>query len=386
MLLTYQDSVERLIDYLGGQPSDAVLRDAKMACIEALRELMQSYTWTYLYAHGRINTNASFTDGLVTYTAAGTPPFQVTLTGSTWPTWANQGIIQICNVNYDVASVVSGTILTLTPPQVPLADITTPSAYGLYQATYPLPSDFASQDLTFLPQQSAWGKLTYVHPREWLQEGTLWSRLGTPCLYTIMADTQLAGQMALRLAPFPTEAQPIEFLYKRRSNPLLVFKESAGSVATISASLAVAGTGSAFTQQMVGSCVLRLSGNNLPPTAAFGSNPAVFESKITSVTDPLTLTVYNPIPLTLTNAPYTISSYIDIETGAMTTAFLRCCEMQISMSRVMKDKPSARLQYKEALDVARCADSRVMGPRVAGVGGSYGRRLKDYPIILDREF
>ena len=39
MLLTFQDAVERLVDYVGGSGSDRLLRDCKPAAIEALRDL-----------------------------------------------------------------------------------------------------------------------------------------------------------------------------------------------------------------------------------------------------------------------------------------------------------------------------------------------------------
>ena len=51
----------------------------------------------------------------------------------------------------------------------------------------------------------------------------------------------------------------------------------------------------------------------------------------------------------------------------------------------MKDKKAANDQYKEALEIAKCADSRNMFPRTAGPPVSVRRRLKDYPIDLTRE-
>src|SRR4051812_13716732 len=104
MYLTYQDAVERLIDYLGAQPSDTVLRDAKQAAIEALRELTQAHAWTYLYTHGRIVTQPEYTSGLITYEASGDDgPYEVALAGGTWPALAAFGVLRTGNINYDVA-------------------------------------------------------------------------------------------------------------------------------------------------------------------------------------------------------------------------------------------------------------------------------------------
>lgn len=67
----------------------------------------------------------------------------------------------------------------------------------------------------------------------------------------------------------------------------------------------------------------------------------------------------------------------------MLNAYLRCVEMHLGMVRTLKDKPSARNQYAEALERAKAADSRSFMGRAAGVHRPLRRRLRDYPIRLD---
>lgn len=383
-MLTFQDTVERLLDYLGADPADAPLRDAKQASIEALRDMVQSYTWTYLYSQGRIQLLPAYDQGLVTYAASGNLcPNQVTLTGGMFPSWAGLGVIRIGLLNHDVAALINGTTLQLNPEQAPGRDLTNPLAYGLFRDSYSMPPDFAAMDKMFIPE--VWGDVVYVHPRDWMFEVNRWGVIGNPRWYTIMPDPDLGGRLAMMFAPLPTIPFPVEFLYKRHSNPLRLYKVCQGTIATAPASNTIVGTGTAFTQAMVGNCVLRISDTTKPPTAEFGDNPYVFESKITGWSSATQIATWDTVPSGYTSAPYTISSWVDIETGAMEQAYLRCCEMHISMSRVLKDKPSASKQYERALEVAKCADARDKMTKVASVGGSYHRRLKDYPINLYNE-
>jgi hypothetical protein len=47
----------------------------------------------------------------------------------------------------------------------------------------------------------------------------------------------------------------------------------------------------------------------------------------------------------------------------------------------VKDKPSARIAYAEALSLAKAADSRSFMGRVVGeMGAAYRQRLKDMPL------
>jgi hypothetical protein len=388
MFLTFQDSVYSLLDYLGAQPGDVVLRDAKKACIEALRDLIQSHTWTYLYTHGRIITTESFSDGLITFAQlSGLPPNTtsdvVTLTGGTWPSWSGSGLLRFNNYNYDVLQRLSGTQLQLRSDQAPTSDVTDPIPYGLFRDYYSLPNDFAAQDVTFIPLN--FGGLEYCHPREWLMQTADWGVLGTPEVFTIMADPSRPHGLCIKLAPLPTFQITIEFIYKRHSHGLNVFSETAGSIVTAANSNVIVGTGTNFTSQMANTTCIRISGNNKPPTPEWGNNPAVFESKVTFV-DPVNqvLSTFDNVPAAYANAPFVISNYIDIETGAMMQAYLRCCEMHISMNRILKDKPSAKQQYAMALEVAKCADSRNMMQRNAGPPLMVRRRLSDYPIDLTR--
>jgi hypothetical protein len=80
-----------------------------------------------------------------------------------------------------------------------------------------------------------------------------------------------------------------------------------------------------------------------------------------------------------------VSDPIDVEEGAMLNGFFRCMEMHVAMNRTLKDKPSARLQYKEALAEAKAADSRSFSGRAVGDVFRFRQRLRDMPIDFVNE-
>jgi hypothetical protein len=373
--LTLADTVSRLVDYLGGAPSGSVVRDCKQAAIEALRTFANAHNWTYLYTHGRIVTSPPYAEGTVSYSAADRT---VTLAGGIWPAWSADGSLRIRDVTYPVATRVSANTLTLPPSAHPDEDLIA-ADFGLWRDTYPLPDDYTAQDGTLIPQN--FNGLLYTHPREWLTEELCRPRLGQPIGYTIFGDPHRPGRLAFRVAPYPDRAYTIDFVYKRAPRSLLVFAESAGKVQTLTGSQLITGTGTAFNPDHVG-CVIRVSGTPNAPTAISGENPAAFESVITAVASPTALTLAEPCHDDFAAAPYLISDPIDIEEQAMANAYLRCCEMHLSMNRVMKDKPSARQQYLAALEQAKCADSRCFTGRAAGVPVMIKRRLREYPLNL----
>ena len=380
--LTYQDTVENLIYYMGGEASDSVLRDAKKAATEALREITAAHTWTYLYKQGRVETTASYDDGTVSFQSSGTPPFSVTLVGGTWPAWTAWGTLRVGSINYEVERRISGTVLTLRPPQVPPADFSG-CAYGLFQVAYPLPEDFLAQDVTFIPEN--FSGLHFVHPREWLLESASWGVLGDPVIFSIMADKHFHGRLSMYLAPFPTCPQPIEFLYKRHLCTLDVFRVASGTVSTAAGYCNVTGLGTTFLPTFVHKTALRVSGSKKElPTSELGSNPAIWESKIIAVPTSQQLVLQDQAPASLTNMPYTISSIVDVE-HKMIQAYLRRAEYQLCVGRRAKNKKEAYEDYRIALASAKSADYANMKPRTAGPSVPYRRRLRDYPISLSNE-
>jgi hypothetical protein len=113
-----------------------------------------------------------------------------------------------------------------------------------------------------------------------------------------------------------------------------------------------------------------------------GTNPATYESVVSDYVSPTSLVMQDALDQTYTNALYTMSDPVEIESGAMMNAMYRCVEKHIAQARTLKDKPSAQAQYLVELRAARAADSRSFMGRSVGDGESMQRRLRDYPINL----
>jgi len=92
---TVWDIIEHVQDYLGADPSATTSRVAHRSIQAALRELVNSHQWLYYYTHGRIQGHGFYTTGTVQFqVSSGSVPNLVTLTGGTWPSWANYASIR----------------------------------------------------------------------------------------------------------------------------------------------------------------------------------------------------------------------------------------------------------------------------------------------------
>jgi hypothetical protein len=382
-LFTFTDAFDSLIFYLGGAPSDANRRDCYQAIDEALRDVVNAHTWSYLYKTGRINTRAPFTDGTISIQLQSGPYANyVTLDGAVFPTWAADGSIHVGNVVYQAEELIDPTHLTLRSPLVTNVDVPAGTSYRLYQDAYLLPEDFIAGDQALY--ERVFGGLVYQHPREWLFGQRYYYQTGTPQYYSIMGDSKYPGRLLIKLSPIPVEAATLDFVYKRRPRPILWQEVSSGTVQINAGSRTVAGQGTDWSPLMVGS-ILRVSNNTKRPTWMPGGNPAIFEGVIDSIQDVALLNLASTtVPaITKSAATYVISDPIDIETGSMLNAYLRACEYAIAKHRTLKDKPSVRPQYISELRRAKEADSRTFAGRYEGDMGWHRQRMKDMPLGPD---
>jgi hypothetical protein len=383
---TVWDVVEHLCDYLGLDITKQVPRVVRRSIQAALREVSNARRWTYFYKHGRILTHGFYSTGTVQYQdSSGTYPRQITLTGGTWPSWAARGTLRIGIVTYDVDQMVNSTVLTLDPVlnPGPNGDALIPAGtpFQLYCDTYDLPEDFIATDQEFA--DISWGGMEYVHPNKWLQVTRYYaSYSNTPRYYTIRGNPKIPNRLSVSIFPFPDSDRTIDFVYHRGARKVTIDRYQTGSAsvnASGGATQTVTGTGTNWTASMAGS-VIRLSGDSLNfPTDFAGDNPAAIERNIVSVQSATQLTVDDAISQSFSGVKYRISDPIDVESGAMYEAFVRCAEMHASIQRNSKDRELARKEYMLALEIAKEADSRNFAVRVAGMGGPYRQRLANMP-------
>lgn len=149
---TLSDLVEHALDYLGGTADEQATRDCLRSVQQAYREVTNSRTWSYLYTHGRVITDAPYNLGTVAYIHSGytfggsvypralvlsplaassyTPQLAVTdpipfpntsggpgqpIYGTSWPDAVEAGWqVRIGNITAQVERLVSPYVLTLT--------------------------------------------------------------------------------------------------------------------------------------------------------------------------------------------------------------------------------------------------------------------------------
>lgn len=360
-LWTFQDAIDHLIDLKGPDRTLVTLRKAKRAIVEAYRDLASYRRWTYYQQRARITTVASYTTGTVQYTNS---TRTLAISGGTWPSWITSGIVQINQIPYQVDSVDPNTAanIILSPTSNPGADLAAGTSFVAYQESYPLPDDFQSVGATinatnlYIPVP---GQVSDLIETTRLSGGPT-----IPRMYAFTSDPHVTDGLVIRFAPPPNQVINYEVYYQRRGRRLGVDNYSTGTLTTTAGSTSVTGSGTAFTSLHAG-CVVRFSADSANlPTSIYGSsdstintNPAVFQGIIQSVTSGTAFKLQSAAPTSLSGVKFTVSDPIEVEVGAMFTAFLRKAEL--AFARFCNDSLSAPMAAAhDALMDAAAADDR----------------------------
>ena len=172
---------------------------------DGLRRVYAAHDWSFLHPIVDINTTAPYATGTITI-ASGV----ATLTGGTFPTWAADGVLQVNNRYYSVASRGGDTQITLDTTSVTIA---TASSYQLARPEIPLNSAFESvtndSDLTYYPSPDCW-----YPPVKWRHDATIRQLEGNnpefdrPVVYsvrTVTFDPTVGSRKVLALYPTPDQ-------------------------------------------------------------------------------------------------------------------------------------------------------------------------------------
>lgn len=360
-LVTYKDMIDHAVEYLGINITGDAARDGRRAVQNAYRQLATMRNWSIYYRRGRVTTLASQTTGTIAYDdTGGTYENMVTISGSSFPSWAPYGTLLIGRVPYEIQEVKTATVATLSVNSNPGQDLAAGTAYTLYRDTYPMPIDFQAVDKLVMPSNLY--AMKYVHPSRWLLDQQGLPSVGIPRYYTVMSDPNYYGTLAIRMSPAPSTSMTYDYIYKRTPRPLLLDEKKVGTASCVNASAVITGTGTQWKSDYVGS-IIRLSADktNLP-TGLSGTNPFEVQRVIVSVESETSLTVDRVVAQTLTGVKHTISDPVDIE-ETMLNALLRCIEKELRISRRMKPVPEDELRYREAIALAFEADSRNFASR-----------------------
>lgn len=375
---TAYDVEESVLDTANGNADDRAVRVARRAIQEAYRDLPRRRLWTYYQTRAVLWTSAPYSTGTVVFDlTGGSNERELTLTGGTWPSDAAKGWVVIGAKRYRVASRVSSTVLTLDANYNPGSDIAS-TTYVWYRDTYPLPENCRSIDQLAELEFVLWPSLGT--PGE-LQ--TLFLQFGdpsTPRQYCLLPDESNPGAMAVMFHPPPDNDYRFEYTYSRRPGAIKNWSYTTGTVSVTGGSASVTGSGTAFNQSMVGS-VLRFGTASALPTGLEGDSVFAEQGVVKSVESTTALTLYDAADATHTAVKYRLSDRIDIEDGAMYTAFLRLAEAQFA-TMFPRDDARQRMGMAEAeILKAKEADNRNHGTSLSR--RYVPARLSDMPYTLE---
>lgn len=361
-LYSHSDVIANLQDWAGfsGASSADFLRKIKRSIEAAYRVLTNLHDWRCYVYRGRINTNASYNTGTLAYTNS---TRTATLSGGTLPSNTELCTCRINNVDYPVEKgSVSGNTFRMSVNANPNADLAAGTSYMLYQDLYPLPVNF--RNMGTLRDANRSRIMEYMSINEWVASRLLGQGPTIPYRYTIMGERSYQGVQAIGFYPPPDQFYQYDYMGFRYPRPLTCpIPYTTGTVST--STTTVTGTGTTFTSAMVG-CIIRSAGNATAVTGTIGSNPYVAQRVITAFNSATSLTIDQALTTEWSAANYEISDPIDMDAGAMYTAFLKRCEFELGQAMQRDDVSRLKQQYDEAVRLAMEADNRSFDHKPGG--------------------
>lgn len=368
-IYNFGDVQSDLIDFVSTGSTDAAnVRRTNRAIENSYREVTMARHWSYYYQRGRLQTQAPYNTGTITYTQA---TRVVDLASGTWPTWAANGTLSIAGVEYEVATRTSGTQLVLSVNSNPGADVAAGTSYYLWQDTYVLPVDFQSLGTIKDAQNNV--TLEYMEPNDFIAMRLFNMTVSQPRYFTIFHDQNYVGALAIKLFPPPMLSYSYDYMYKRHPRQFTCHGYTTGTVTTSGTS--VTGVGTTFTQAMIG-CMIRFGTTGDGPTGTHGENPYVAQRVVSSFTSATSIGIDTALDAEVAAVKYEIGDPIDIEAGSMYTAFLRRCEYELAVQQRRDDIPKYLALAEKAMLVAFEEDNRNMDRRPEG--SRYWRRVPLY--------
>jgi len=376
-LFTFSDVLSAMLDWTTIPSTDALtLRKIKRSIASAYREFLGSRNWSILMGRGRITTQAQYNTGTIEYDNA---TRTITLTDGTFPSWTMLGRISFGSplLEYQIVDFPTSTTAVLSVNANPGADVAAGTSYTLFQDAYPLPVNCQSVGTIKDAQRNV--VLQYMEPNDWVALRPYNTYPAVPRFYTISADPNYIGTLAMRVLPPPDIAYNFDFMYKKYPRDFSVQIYNTGTIS--SSGTSVTGSGTAWTSAMIG-CVIRYSSSaRTKPTGLEGDNPYVEQRIITSVGTPTALTIDQAFSSNISGMAYEISDPIELEANAMYTAFLRRVQADLGPEMKRSDIDMLKKISAEAYVQACEQDSRSFDQKPEGA--RYFQRVPTYWSIAN---
>jgi hypothetical protein len=359
---TYEDAVQFLLDGFGELAEDTRChRLTRLAIQNVYRDLPNRRRWSYYNRRAILRTSPALS-GTVAYDhEGGANPRQLTFTGLTLPADAIYYTVLLTDVWYSIEERVSDTVATLAADSNPGADLAAGTPVTVFRYAYPLPVDFRKLGRIYDTEQEY--EITILHDDAQHAESVWYYRTpDVPWRAALRATGEYYGQMELLFSPPPKQIRQYDLLYEAAARPIKYEQYTDGSLTADGTTTLTGKGGASFSADMIGA-IVRLSRNaqSLPVSPVGGLrgnvNTYLHQRAIVDVPSATTLTVDAQVPA-ITDVRYTISDPLDIEPGAMFTAFQRMCEAELAHLTAHDRRAEAQVMARQALIEAMEADQR----------------------------
>ena len=379
-LLTYSDVIEHLVDFTAGLSLGVNQSQMRRMVQSAYQEMLGAHDWPYHTAPMRLQLKAAEDTGTVSYDHA---TLTVTLTGATFPSWAQGASIYVDDRLCDIETCVSGSTTAVLTAQMNPGEDLTDEEFVLFRRAYDLPADFEDIDTPISDD------LVAAERREMsdILKMHVWQhQTGTIRYYAIGPSALNTGLLALYPWPAPDTDMSLDATYMRFIRRLRYSgwdtADKAGTVALVAGSTTATGTSTTFLSGHAGS-ILRVSRNTSLPGSDQSTNPYLEEHKVLSVdTGAQTLTLQEGAEVSNATADYRLTDPVDLDPSCY-QAFLHCCEKHVAIARKreLKDIGEWLKNYERALANAKERNTRSKGRRFVGGRQVSPPRLADLGTI-----
>ncbi len=388
-ILTYADAVQYVRLFLGRNATSAAEDDIYHAVHTAYRNLWQAHDWPSLKKMGRIHVEAVNSDATITYDHAdGLYDYMVTFSDDVTPDSSYRWWeIRVEHVVSQIADYKGGQVVTLDPTLNFGADLAAGTSCTLERTIYPLPNDFKSLERT-LGADGVWRLGNYLPPEEWLMLRRNRTDSGAIEYYTVLPLQDAYGSLALGIWPPPDEVTTIDFLYEAQPRPLrypgTTSECRAGTLSNSANGATLTGSGTSWTNGMIGSVVRIGSDSTNYPTGRDGQHPFSAERSIVNRLNGTVMYVDRNITDAHSGVKYVVTDPLDLH-ASMFDAFLAGAISHIATLRNMDNKRELYALYQSALHNARCAAYTGPKRQLAGMYHPLRGRVTEAEDVTDEE-
>ncbi len=283
--------------------------------------------------------------------------------------------VQLNGISYPIIDFIDDQTVQLAPNSNP--GMTIAGADFVFQPqSMLLPADFYKMGWVTESNSCRWSEC-FLDPDSWLgMEQSCAGLSNIPFRWTIMPSRHAEGRWEIRWIGNPGANRRISFIYLRRPVDDLRWSgtepgaSSTGGakIATTAGSRTVTGTGTSFSQAMVGAWIRigrRKVNPNSIPSGLDGNDPYMELHQIRSVQSATSLTLTKAAKYTDTDLSFMVSSRLDLAQEHL-NAFYACTQKLLAFKTQDDDRIQASIaRYRETLRLAMEGDYKVRFHRSA---------------------